>query len=135
MGGKNCKRGVDYRVGLIHLVTLLCDKIYGSESKRSVEMILRLHNQSFLHMTLLKKIVKDTPLSPKLTKKKFYGKYLHALYCPCSHIVKDGIYTMGKSTNAEEEEENIQIIENHNNFNMEFSTRPCYTECCYQASS
>ena len=69
MGGKKCKRGVDYRVGLIHLVTLLHDKIDddifdifetmcevqevlygGSESKRSVEMI---HNQSFLHMMLL----------------------------------------------------------------------------------
>ena len=73
MGGKNCNRGVGYHVGLIQLVALLRDKIYddifdifetmcevqevlyGGESKRSVEIILRLHNQSFLHMMLLKK--------------------------------------------------------------------------------
>ena len=124
MGGKNCKRGVDYLVGLIQLVTLLRDKIdddifdifetmceiqevlYGSESKTSVEMILRLHNQSFLRMMLLKKIVKDT-LSPKLTKKKFYGKYLHALIAQAPMLLRMG---SGKSTNAEEEERTFKSL-------------------------
>ena len=118
MGGKNCNRGVDYRVGLIQLVVLLLDKIdddifnifetmceiqevlYSGESKRSVEMILRLQNQSFLHMMLLKKIVKDKSLSPKLTKKKFYGKYLHALIAHAPMLLR---MVSGKSINTEEE--------------------------------
>ena len=125
MGGKNCNRGVDYRVGLIQLVVLLRDKIdddifnifetmceiqevlYSGESKRSVEMILRLQNQSFLHMMLLKKIVKDKPLSPKLTKKKFYGKYLHALIAHAPMLLR---MVSGKSINTEEEERTFNSL-------------------------
>ena len=125
MGGKNCNRGVDYRVGLIQLVVLLRDKIdddifnifetmceiqevlYSCESKRSVEMILRLQNQSFLHMMLLQKIVKDNPLSPKLTKKKFYGKYLHALIAHAPMLLR---MVSGKSINTEEEERTFNSL-------------------------
>ena len=125
MGGKNCNRRVDYRVGLIQLVVLLRDKIdndifnifetmceiqevvYSGESKRSVEMILRLQNQSFLHRMLLKKIVKDKPLSPKLTKKKFYGKYLHALIAHAAMLLR---MVSGKSINTEEEERTFNSL-------------------------
>ena len=72
MGDKSCIRGIDYRVSLIQLVVTLRNKIneqifdildtmceiqeilYASENKRSVETILRMHNQTFLHMMLVK---------------------------------------------------------------------------------
>ena len=72
MGDKSCKRGVDYRVSLIQLVVMLRNKIneqiydildtmceiqeilYAGENKRSVETILCMHNQTFLHMMLVK---------------------------------------------------------------------------------
>ena len=75
MGDNSCKRGVDYRVSLIQLVVMLRNKIneqiydildtmceiqeilYAGENKRSVETILRMHNQSFFHMMLVKSVV------------------------------------------------------------------------------
>ena len=37
--------------------------LYTSEEDRTVERILRFHNQTFFHMMLLKRLVKRNPLS------------------------------------------------------------------------
>ena len=58
-------------------------------------------------MMLLNKIVKDTPLSPKLTKNKFYVKYLHALIAHAPMLLR---MASGKSTNAEEEERTFNSL-------------------------
>ena len=52
--------------------------MYTSGENRTMDNILRIHNQTFLHMLFLKKIIKSNPLSPKLSAKK-KGKYLHTL--------------------------------------------------------
>ena len=78
---KSCKRGVDYRASLSKCVILLQNKIdddllniletvyeiqdqmYTSEENRTMDKMLCLHNQTFLHVLFLKKIIKSNPLS------------------------------------------------------------------------
>ena len=125
MGDKSCKRGVDYRVSLIQLVVMLRNKVneqifdlldtmceiqeilYTGENKRSVETILRMYNQTFLHIMLVKNVIKRNPLSPKISAKKFYGKYLHALIAHGPLMVR---IVSGKSTNTEQEERTFNTI-------------------------
>ena len=121
--GKDCKRGVDYRKSIVKLVIALDGKIdkqvynifstmcniqallYYDESKRTVENILRLNNQIFLHIIFLKEVVGMKPVS--LTTKKMYGKYYHALIAH-SHLMLRLI--SGKSTNTEEEERTFNTL-------------------------
>ena len=125
MGNKSCKRGLDYRVSLIQLVVMLRNKIneqiydildtmceiqeilYAGENKRSVETILRMHNQTFLHMMLVKSVVKRNPLSPEISAKKLYSKYLHALIAHGPLML--GIVS-GNSANTEQEERTFNTM-------------------------
>ena len=66
-----------------------------------METILRMHNQTFLHMMLVKNVVKLNPLSPKISAKKFYSKYLHDLITHGPLMV---CIVSGKSANTEQEE-------------------------------
>ena len=83
------------------------EMLYADENKRSVETILRMHNQTFLHMMLLKNVVKCSPLSPKLSTKKLYGKYLHALIAHAPLMLR---IVSGKSANTELEERTFNTM-------------------------
>jgi len=91
-GDKQVKRGADHRKSLVELTVYLQQKINPKflqifellceiqeilyQRHRSPLIILRLHNITFLHATLLVDLVK----SPKfLSSRKFFGQYFHAL--------------------------------------------------------
>ena len=114
---KETKRGVDYRKSLVKLNIYLRDKInttvfqilstlcevqgilYAAESERSIEKILRLHNQIFLHACLIKELVRSKTKS--LTKCVLWGKYYHAIVC---HVPIMYRLISGRSAHAELEE-------------------------------
>ena len=120
---KECRRGVDYRKSLIKVVIALNGKIdsivykilstmceiqellYTSEENRTIEIILRLHNQIFLHMVLLNKVVRmnTSPLSTRC----FYGKYYHALIAHAAVMLR---MVSGIAANTEEEERAFNTI-------------------------
>ena len=81
--------------------------LYAGENKRSVETILRMHNQPFLHMMLVKSVVKRKPLSPKISARKFSGKYLHALIAHGPLMVR---IVSGKLANTEQEERTFNTM-------------------------
>ena len=113
---KDTKRGIDYRKSLLKLTIYLKGKInndvyrilltmceiqhpFADETKRTVENILRLQNQIFIHTCLLKCVVgKNLKV---LTCRCFYGKYFHALMCHTSVIYR---IISGKAVNTEQEE-------------------------------
>ena len=74
---------------------------------KDVETIFRMHNQTFLHMMLVKSVVKRNPLSPKISAKKFYRKYLHALIAHGPLMVR---IVSGKSANTEPEERTFNTM-------------------------
>ena len=114
---KETKRGVDYRKSLIKVTIALNGKInndvyqillsfceiqhilYLEEANRTIENILRLHNQILLHSCLLKYVVGANPKG--LTSRCFYGKYFHAIVCHSSSMYR---IISGKSANTEQEE-------------------------------
>ena len=130
---KACKRGVDYRASLIKAVIWLKNKInddlydiletlceiqellYTSVENRTVEKILRLDNQTFLHMMLLKRVVKRNPLSPKMSSKKFYGKYLHAIVAHGPLMLR---IISGISANSEQEERTFNTLKTTSNIKL-----------------
>ncbi|XP_065678700.1 uncharacterized protein LOC136093585 [Hydra vulgaris] len=86
---KDCKRGIDYRKSLSKLVLTLKGKIdsraynvlltmfyiqgilYGNELSRTIENILFLYNQTFLHSIYLKELIKDKLIA--VSQRKMYG--------------------------------------------------------------
>ena len=130
---KECKRGVDYRKSLIKIVSALDGKIdsivhlilstmceiqellYTSETNRTIEKILRLHNQCFLHMILLNKVVglKTSPL----TVRCFYGKYYHSLMAHSALMFR---MISGLAANTEEEERTFNTMKTITNATSNF---------------
>jgi len=94
-GGKDVKRGVDYRLSLVDVTKSLVVQqkliqyhplllslleiqraLYLNESKRSSQLVLRLYNVSFVHAHLATTTFKN----PKfLTRRKMFGQYFHAV--------------------------------------------------------
>ena len=104
---RETKRGVDYLRGKINntvfqILSTLCEIqgiLYAAESERSIEKILRLHNQVFLHACLIKELVGSKTKS--LTKHVLWGKYYHAIVCYAPIMYR---LISGRSANAELEE-------------------------------
>ena len=100
---KECKRGVDYRKSLIKLnialkgkinsdifkiLSTLCviqDILSTDETQRSVENILRLNNQIFLHACLLKEVVGRKPKA--MTSRLLRGEVFPCHNLSCSYNV------------------------------------------------
>ena len=119
---KDCKRGVDYRKSLVKISIALRDNIdrtvqkilftlcdvqqilYAPESERTIENILRLYNQTFLHAILLKEMVVNTK---HLTSRVLWGKYFHAFF---SHAPVMYRILSGRSANAEQEERIFHVF-------------------------
>ena len=70
-------------------------RLYIGEHKRTMENIVRLYNQTFLHTVLLK----ETVMTPKaVTCRTLWGKYIHALYVHAPNMYR---IVSGKSANTE----------------------------------
>ena len=118
LDGKDSKRGVDYRAGLLKITAysqqnrslsetplLILETLsemqcilYCEEEKRNPCLILRYYNQSWYHAILLKLFLKHPK---KLTTRKLLGVYFHDLtaHAGCMlHLVS------GQAANTEEEE-------------------------------
>ena len=70
-------------------------RLYIGEHNRTMENIVRLYNQTFLHTVLLK----EKMMTPKaVTSRELWGKYIHAL-----HVHAPNMYRIvsGKSANTE----------------------------------
>jgi len=111
---RQVKRGKDYRNALLQLTTAvdgrIDDKIvqilislceiqeilYSNE--RSAELILRLYNVTFVHAM---KMIVAFETTEKLTKRKLFGQYFHALVC---HAPEQFRIIPMPSSNAEDEE-------------------------------
>ena len=122
---KETKRAVDYRTTALNLCINLRDNIdnnifniistgcemqeilYAEEKDRNPQMILRYHLQSYIHFHLLISLVGNKPKS--LTKRKLFGKYFHAIM---RHAGKQLRIISGKSSHAEQEERNFNIMKN-----------------------
>ena len=122
---KETKRGVDCRKSLIKLTIALNRKIndnvykillslceiqhilYLEEANRTIENILRLHNQILIHSCLLKYVVGPNPKG--LSSRCFYGKYFHAIVCHSSIMFR---IVSGKSANTEQEERVFNTLKN-----------------------
>ena len=114
---KEIKRGIDYRKSLIKsnvslrrkidanvfkILSTLCeiqDILYAGEMERTVENILRFHNQVFLHACLIRELVGSKAKS--LTNRVLWGKYFHAIvyHAPVMYRI-----ISGKTANTEQEE-------------------------------
>ena len=122
--GKDSKRGADYRLSLLKVTLSLKDRLhnttvrnilkthcevqqllYSSEHNRSVEAILRLYNQSFLHALLLKDYIGYNVKS--MTERKLYGKYFHAL---SRHASEQYRIISGIASNTEAEERTFNFL-------------------------
>jgi len=117
IGGRDKKRACDQRYSIIAassqmrrkvplkvqqlLDTLveMQDILYGSEEKRCPRLVLRYHNQSFLHAILCFEVIGYQPKT--MTCRKLYGKYFHDLI---SHAALQVRLISGKAVNAEDEE-------------------------------
>ena len=83
------------------ILSTLCEIqriLYIGEHRRTMENILRLYNQTFLHTVLLKKTV-TTPKA--ITSRAVWGKYIHALFVHAPNMYR---IVSGKSANTEMEE-------------------------------
>ena len=118
LGGKESKRGVDYRAALVKVTAylrqngLLSEKelqvldtltemqriLYSTDEKRSPQLILRYYNQSWYHAILLKQYVQQPK---KLTLRKMFGVYFHDITAHGGLMLR---LVSGQAANAEEEE-------------------------------
>ena len=83
---------------LLDSLTELSELLYLPAQSRSPNLVLRLHNQAFIHAMTCKEVI-GQPKS--LTSRKFYGRYWHSL---TAHAGKQSRIISAKSTNTEEEE-------------------------------
>ena len=94
------------------LLRTLCEMqrtLYLGDDFRTPKEILRLHNASFEHFVLLKKLINLEKLSSKMTRDKLYGKYKHNLLVRAPrqyHLVS------GEAINCEDEERVFKLIRN-----------------------
>ena len=128
---KTTKRGADYRVAMIHTLSVLQRQtptnilqvvetavdissiLYQEEIQRSPKAVLRLYNKTWLHFELSKELFSATST---ITHQKFFGIYLHALtlHAPPQYEILNL-----KSANTEHEERLFgqakQIVNNASN--------------------
>ena len=90
---------------LLDSLTELSKLLYLPAQSRSPKLVLRLHNQAFIHAMICKDII-GQPKS--LTSRKFYGRYWHSL---TAHAGKQSRIISAKSTNTEEEERHFNTLQ------------------------
>ena len=83
---------------LLDSLTELSQLLYLLAHLRCPKLVLRLHNQAFIHAMICKEVI-GKPKS--LTERKFYGTYWHSL---TAHAAKQSRIVSLNSTNTEEEE-------------------------------
>ena len=92
------------------LLRTLCEIqriLYLGDDFRTPKEILRLHNASFEHFVLLKKLINLEKLSSKMTRDKLYGKYKHNLLV---HAPLQYRLVSGEAINCEDEEQVFKLI-------------------------
>lgn len=114
--GKDMKTGGDYRLAAVHLLTLLRKRnvpkilqlvetlvhisqiLYANEGERSMKLVLRLYNLTWVHFELCCELFHTTK---KVSHQKMFGIYLHALtlHAPLQYEI-----LCLKSANTENEE-------------------------------
>ena len=122
--GKTAKNSADYRLAIIK-VTTYCKKniqndkiiklfetslniqeaLYLRETERTVQAILRLYIQIFLHVLLLRDVIGSKP--KKLIYNRMYGKYYHSLI---HHSPNQLRIISGRAANTEKEESTFNTI-------------------------
>ena len=90
---------------LLDSLTELSKLLYLPAQSRSPKLVLRLHNQAFIHAMICKDVI-GKPKS--LTSRKFYGRYWHSL---TAHAGKQSRIISAKSTNTEEEERHFNTLQ------------------------
>ena len=75
------------------------------DHSRSPKLVLRLHNQAFIHAMICKEVI-GKPMS--LTERKFYGRYWHSI---TAHAARQSRIISLKSTNTEEEERHFNTLQ------------------------
>ena len=90
---------------LLDSLTELSKLLYLPTQSRSPKLVLRLHNQAFIHAMICKEVI-GQPKS--LTSRKFYGRYLHSL---TAHAGKQSRIISAKSTNTDEEERHFNTLQ------------------------
>ena len=90
---------------LLDSLTELSKLLYLPAQSRSPKLVLRLHNQAFIHAMICKEVI-GQPKS--LTSRKFYGRYWHSL---TAHAGKQSRIISAKSTNTEEEERHFNTLQ------------------------
>jgi len=120
--GKEVKRAADYRKSLVDLTIFLKDKfdtrfvsllrqlceiqqiLYAGEDERSLKSVLRLHNLTFSHATMLWEVMGK----PKtITSRRLFGQYYHALI---SHALQQYRLMPLTSANTEDEERAFNFL-------------------------
>ena len=125
IGSKETKRTFDYRCALIMItnqirgkvnskVQMLLDTLveiqeiaYSLDAHRTPRSVLRLHNLTWYHAMLCRKLIGFS--LKHLTTRKFYGNYFHNI---TSHAAIQNRLVSGRSANAEEEERVFDTITN-----------------------
>ena len=90
---------------LLDSLTELSQLLYLPAHLRCPKLVLRLHNQAFIHAMICKEVI-GRPKS--LTERKFYGRYWHSL---TAHAAKQSRIVSLKSTNTEEEERHFNTLQ------------------------
>ena len=90
---------------LLDSLTELSKLLYLPANLRSPKLVLRLHNQAFLHKMTLKEVIGNIK---SLTKRKLYGRYWHSITV---HAAKQSRIISLKSTNTEEEERHFNTLQ------------------------
>ena len=95
---------VSEKVQLLLDTMTITQILYAKVQERSQKSVLRLHNQTFLHAIACEEVI-GKPII--LTKKKFYGHYLHSLVChaPIQHRI-----ICSRSTNTEQQERHFNTF-------------------------
>ena len=89
---------------LVDTMTEVCSILYARLEERCPRTILRLHNQTFLHAIACEEVIGKPRI---LTKKKFYGRYLHSLVVHAP--IQDRIIC-SRSTNTEKQERHFNTL-------------------------
>lgn len=89
---------------LLDTMTEISSILYAKPEERCPRSILRLHNQSFLHAIACEEVIGKPWI---LTKKKFYGRYLHSLVV---HASIQHRIICSRSTNMEQQERHFSTL-------------------------
>ena len=90
---------------LLDSLTELSKLLYLPDHSRSPKLVLRLHNQAFIHAMICKEVIGK---SKSLTERKFCGRYWHSI---TAHAAKQSRIISLKSTNTEEEERHFNTLQ------------------------